>query len=117
MSSWLAILSGVGALGVLVQEIRIQLLKRKCDGWRNSTSAQAKILVGYAAKVTRLEHDTDVLRAAITELEADVAACSDPAVIRSRLRRVLSFDAAGTGSLLAVSTAAGTNPAPRGDGA
>lgn len=118
MSSWIALglLATAGGLGVVIQQVRLERMKRTLDGWRNSTSAQAKILVGYAAQVTRLEHDADVLRAAIAELESDVTACSDPAVIRSRLRRVLSFDSAGTGPLLAVSTAAGTNPAARGDG-
>lgn len=115
MSSWLAILSGVGALGVLVQEIRIQLLKRKCDGWRNSTSAQAKILVGYAAQLTRAEHDASVLRAAIAELESDHAKCLEPSVVRDRLRRLLQFGST-TSVPDPVQTPPGTNPPPRGDG-
>lgn len=102
MTSWLAFIAAVAVAGGVVAFLvaALRLSERTLADLRAevaSEAVEAQAAMGRASEVNvRLRTNITHLRAEITLLEADLAACSDARVVHARLRRLLAGTNEGT---------------------
>lgn len=88
----LAVVTLAAAIAIVVLVARLYAARAAADAGKLATTEAGEVNTSLVEANTRLEAVISRQKADIAALEADLDACSDPAAVRERLRRVLQAD-------------------------